>query len=236
MQRQAFSQARAAILRSHDGRASLCQPFITAFGVTGAAVSVLVGPASQTTICASDALASRLDELQFDLGEGPCWTALADRAPVLLRDVGSEDATWPAFSHMVRDEDLPVGGMYAFPLVIGSLEIGAVDLYSSASGDLEPEFVAEASSLADLTSWQVLRRILDDHAEPYDGGSLGYARREIHQATGMLIVQLDIGAEDAELLLRAHAFSSGRTVREVANDIVERRLDFSSGSLHEGPE
>ena len=39
-----------------------------------------------------------------------------------------------------------------------------------------------------------------------------------------------IGPEDAELLLRAHAFSAGRTVRDVAKDVVARRLDFSKRS------
>jgi hypothetical protein len=43
----------------------------------------------------------------------------------------------------------------------------------------------------------------------------------------MIIAQLDVTAEDASLLLRAYAFSSGRTVREVANDMVERRLNLA---------
>jgi hypothetical protein len=44
----------------------------------------------------------------------------------------------------------------------------------------------------------------------------------------MILAQLDISAADAALLLRAHAFSSGRTVAEVASDVIERRIDFTA--------
>jgi len=47
-----------------------------------------------------------------------------------------------------------------------------------------------------------------------------------HQATGMVHAQMNISASDAALLLRAHAFSTGTSVREVASDIVARRIDF----------
>jgi hypothetical protein len=123
-----------------------------------------------------------------------------------------------------------VGALYAFPLAIGALDIGAIDLYTGDSRMLAPELVSEASALADVAAWRVLRTILQDHAQPYDSESIGYSRREVHQATGMIVVQLDVTPEDAELLLRAHAFSGGRTVREVAKDVVARRLDFSKRS------
>ncbi|MFF9896031.1 ANTAR domain-containing protein [Streptomyces longispororuber] len=52
------------------------------------------------------------------------------------------------------------------------------------------------------------------------------ARREVHQATGMVMVQLGIGQEQAFDRLRARAFTEGRTVSEVARDVVARRLCF----------
>jgi hypothetical protein len=76
----------------------------------------------------------------------------------------------------------------------------------------------------------VLRRILADNATDDFGGPSVGNRREVHQATGMVLAQLGINAADAALLLRAHAYSSGRSVAEVANDIVERRLDFATDS------
>ena len=98
-------------------------------------------------------------------------------------------------------------------------------LLSEADGQLSRENIADATTLARATAWQVLRRILaDDDPEPENS----YSRREVHQATGMVLAQLDVTADDAILLLRAHAFSSGRSVREIANEVVERRLEFES--------
>jgi hypothetical protein len=44
----------------------------------------------------------------------------------------------------------------------------------------------------------------------------------------MVLAQTGTSATDALLLLRAHAFAQGRTVREVARDVVARTLDFTS--------
>ena len=230
-EREEFLTAKRTIEQAHRSGAPLCGPFVAAFPISGAAISVLAGPRSQSTICASDGVAERLDELQFDLGEGPCWAALASHSPVLRPDIRRTGQEWPAFTDAVLADSATseVSAMFAFPLVVGSLDIGAVDLYATDARPLDAPMVAEVTALADLAAWQVLRRILDDHAGPYDSASLGYARREIHQATGMVLVQLDIDAQDAELLLRAHAFATGRTVAEIANDVVERRLVFSPG-------
>lgn len=225
--REIFEEAKRAIVYSLDENTSLCDAFLSVVPVTGAAVSVLVTRAAQATICSSDSTAAHLDELQFDLGEGPCWEALSSRRPALHSDVQGEDqSSWPAFANAVLGSE--VHAMFAFPLVVGSLDIGAVDLYSSNVGGLTSEQVSDASALAQLTGWQVLRRLLTKN--PDDEGGSTHLRREVHQATGMVLAQLAISADEASLLLRAHAFSSGRSVREIANDVVERRLDFSLGS------
>ena len=231
MERPALAEARDAILRSDSNHASLSEPFVSAFPVTGAAISVLVGPASQTTISSSDQVAERLDELQFDLGEGPCWSAMSGRAPVLRPRIKTAGmAEWPAFTEALANDakTSAVGAMFAFPLAVGTLDIGAIDFYAvEPAATLDPSMVSEASGLADLTAWQVLRRIVEDIGADYDGKSLGFARREVHQATGMIIAQVGVTADDAQLLLRAHAFASSRTVAEVAHDVVERKLTFT---------
>jgi len=228
--RQAFKKAQRDLITAHERTSSLCTPFLDVLPVGGAALSVLASSAGQSTMCASDDTAARLDELQFDLGEGPCWDAMSTRRPVLHPDLAIDGmATWPLFTNALQQD--PVGSdvvaVYAFPLFVGSLDIGAVDLYSSSDRPLEKSQVTDATQLASLAAWQVLRRILaDNDLESDTPGTLN--RREVHQATGMILAQLDISAADAALLLRAHAFSSGRTVAEVANDVVERRIDFTT--------
>jgi hypothetical protein len=53
--------------------------------------------------------------------------------------------------------------------------------------------------------------VLGDLPELAVAGESISSRREIHQATGMVLAQLNIAVDDAALLLRAHAFASGRT-------------------------
>jgi hypothetical protein len=49
-------------------------------------------------------------------------------------------------------------------------------------------------------------------------------RAEVHQASGMVAVQLGVSVADAEARLRAHAYAVNRSVVDVARDIVARRL------------
>ncbi len=61
----------------------------------------------------------------------------------------------------------------------------------------------------------VLAPVLDDAASH---------RAEVHQASGMVAVQLGVPVVDAAARLRAHAYAADRSVVDVARDIVERRL------------
>ena len=74
--------------------------------------------------------------------------------------------------------------------------------------------------------------LLSARTDPDDGDDGGLdpatsARAEVHQATGMVLAQLDISAEDALARLRAHAFVEQRLLIDVARDVVSRRLRFS---------
>lgn len=212
--------------------AELCAAFLTTLPISGISISAFPGHAPETSIGASDAIAARLDELQFDLGEGPRWEALRTRQPVLLPHVKSDAHTaWPVFAKSVLDYD--VAALFVFPLLLGAMDVGVIELYSSSPGPLSPADYAAALQLCDAAAWQLLRHILT--ANPSVGGDGSdsalekslLSRREVHQATGMVLAQTGLAATEALLLLRAHAFSQGRTVREVARDVVSKELDFS---------
>ncbi len=206
----------------------LLRPFLDALPVTGASISTLGGILPAETVAASDPAAARLDELQLDLGEGPCWDAVALGRPVFDADLGAlGDTRWPAFREAIRE--VRVAAIFAFPLQIGSLSFGAVDLYTDHRGELADSATRDAGSLADIAARHVLRGALSIAAAA-DEGVLDEAgsRTVVHQATGMVIAQLDIDAQDALLVMRGRAYSTGRTVRDIATEVVERRLDFSA--------
>lgn len=205
------------------GPGSLCAGFMSALPVQHAAISTLGDPFELETVCASDPLAARLDELQLDLGEGPCWQARARRAPVLVPDLRSGESWWPILQAAIEFQG--IRSAYAFPLSVGSLAIGAVDLYAASPDALSADDVAEASALADVAAVKVLHHALALVNEPPDDALS--SRRVVHQATGMVIAQLGVTADDALVIVRAHAFATDRPVRDVAADIIARQIVFS---------
>lgn len=214
----------SATADEYDAR--LCAPFTRDLKISGAALSTLGDLVAPETVCASDGNAAHLDELQFDLGEGPCWDAVSNQRPVLEDDVrDAPRGTWPAFIDAIQST--PVRAMFAFPLTLGPLHVGAVDLYRKVPGQLADGEYARAVGLAATAARLVLRRILLSLSEPADTAAPEYSRQQFHQATGVVIAQLGVAPEDAALIIRAHAFSTGRPVQEISEDILAFRLDFS---------
>ena len=206
---------------------TLCSRFVDSLAVSGASISMLRADGHGSTICASDALAGRLDELQFDLGEGPHWEVLRTRNPVFNDDLllGGHQA-WPIFGASVVD--LGVRAVFAFPVVSSEVTVGVVDLYRTAPGGLGDDGMAAAAALAERIAGPALRaafRSAED-GRP-EGAAYPALRREVHQAIGMILVQLDTDASEAFARLRAYAFLTGRSVHEVARDVVAREIDFS---------
>lgn len=227
MSAKEFAEAMESLQRGDDRTADLSQPFVNVFPVDGAAVSTLGDFLGSETISASDDQAARLDELQFDLGEGPCWDAMLSARPVLEPDLRSRaDSAWPAFSAAIAGDD--VGALFAFPVLLGPLRIGAVDLYSSEPIELDLTQTHQATTLAVAIGRQILRRALATASQEYaeDAGNR-FSRRLIHQATGMVLAQLGISAEDAGLVIQGQAFATSRSMMEVADEIVSGRLNFS---------
>jgi len=213
-------------LRGTDG---VHEPFLRGLTVDGASVATLGSPFGSETVSSSDALGQRLDELQFDLGEGPCWDSLAALTPVIEPDIRSRPRRrWPAFSEAIQELDL--GAMFVFPLSIGPLRLGAVDLYTLRPHELSDAEQGRAQVMADLVSKHVLRQALVEAGVDPDEErrESRYTRRAVHQATGMVIAQLETTPEDAHLLLQGHAFATGRSMREVADEVLSGALSFAS--------
>jgi hypothetical protein len=216
-------------LSSMVGRESdMWQPVLYAIPVEGAAISTIAEFLGNETVSASGPLAARLDELQFDLGEGPCWDAMRQGKPVLEPDVrANPNGSWPAFSRAIAEDG--VGAIFAFPLAFGPLKLGAMELFSQEPRDLSSREQKQSAILAGLISRIVLDRAIRRADTPdLRGPEDQFSRRLIHQATGMVLAQLDISAEDARLLIHGHAFARGTSMREIAEEILERRLDFSN--------
>jgi hypothetical protein len=216
---------------AHDGDApvpvaALCRAAALRLGVDGASVTAMSGPVTRELICASDEVSARLEELQFTMGEGPGADDFGLGSPMLIAELDSVAARWPGFAPAAV-----VAGaraMFSFPLQVGAIHVGALLLYRARPGPLAAEELADALVFADIA----LRLLLDASASitgapgypPLD--ALSEAQAEVHQATGMISVQLGVSLEEALVRLRAHAFASNVALGTVAGEVVRRRLRF----------
>lgn len=206
----------------------LAGPFLRVLPVTGVSIATMGDLLRTETVAATDPQAERLDELQFDLGEGPCWDALAERSPVLEPDVRNRPRrVWPAFSRAIEHDG--VGGLFAFPLTLGPLGLGSIDLYTALPQVLTSLHEDQACLLAAEVSRQLLKQAVRDVADAQEEEVAvdKSSRRRVHQATGMVLAQVGVSAADAELLIQGRAFAEGRTMRQVAEDVLAGRLSFA---------
>jgi hypothetical protein len=213
------------LLRHYAGdEASLADLIGPLFPCSGVSVMTF-GILPAATVSATDRLAARVDELQLDLGEGPAWDALGDARPVLEHDLRTGPrGIWPAFSEAISRED--VGAMFVFPLRVGHLHLGAMTLLYRTAMMLSSEQVIQAGLLAGSVGALILRRAMERLGDGNDGIPELHSRRTVHQATGMVIIQADVSPVEAELLIRGHAFAENMTMRQVAAEILQRRLTF----------
>jgi hypothetical protein len=187
-------------------------------------------------MCATDEVSEQLAELQLTLGEGPGPDASAAGGPVLTSDLAADDVAvrWPSFVPAARQAG--AAAIFAFPLQIGAIRVGVLEMYRSRPGPLSAHQLGDGLVLADTAAVLLLES--QDRAAGAAGSLTGPGgqppylalhRAEIDQATGMLTEQLGVGIEEAFLRLRAYAYADDRRLTEVARDIVARRLRLGSG-------
>ncbi|MGB8996922.1 MAG: GAF and ANTAR domain-containing protein [Pseudonocardiaceae bacterium] len=205
----------------------VCRAYVVGLDVDGAAISLQTASTASETLCATDATAELIEELQFSLGEGACMEAAVTGRPVLAPDLrhSTEVSRWPIFAAAVA-EQADVGALFAVPLQWGAINLGVLDLYRQVPGSLSDAQLRDVMSAADMAAVMFLGLRTDPGGGAWLDHSL-HGRAEIHQATGMVLVQLGRSATDALARMRAYAFAERRLLSDVAHDVVSRRLHFT---------
>jgi len=182
-------------------------------------------------VSATPAMATVVEELQFELGEGPGVDALRQDGPVLWSDLQTAAHRWPMFAPAALDAGARAA--FSFPLHVGGIRLGVLDLYRDRPGALIDGFLSEALAYADAATAVLLHlQALTGPVSDLHPQLAGFAadRTEIHQATGMISAQAEVTLVEALLLLRARAYSTGRTMLAVSKDVIDRRMRFDPDS------
>jgi len=205
----------------------LCELSLRLLPVDGASVVVRSGVAHKELVHATDSWSARLEDLQFVVGEGPCLDAYQSRQSVLEPDLGGSAASirWPGFAREAAAAG--TGAVFAFPLQVGAVPFGVLELYRQVPGELTDSQLATAILIVDDLVRAVLQDLTGALIAPVPGDSpplLG--RPEVPQATGMIAVQMNISTPGALAELRATAFTQSRPVQAVAEEVLARRISF----------
>lgn len=201
----------------------VCAVAAERLGIDAAAVTVHATAATPQLVAATGPWAHALEELQYTVGEGPGVAAFTSGEPVLVGDLGVDGHRWPGFGDAAASAG--VGAAFAFPLAAGSTRLGTLDLYRRAPAPLGAEHTADAVALAELATTALLADASGTEVAPWARPDQPGHYDEVNVATGMLAGQLQISLDEALLRLRAHAFGQHVPLTEVANAVLQRRIE-----------
>ena len=121
--------------------------------VTAAGVTLISPGVNPRYIAASNGSALRFEQLQTDLGEGPCVAAYESGVAVSMPNLRGDDR-FPRFS--VSAVEAGLEAVFTFPLNPGTRRLGALDLYRDETGPLDADAMAAAQTLADVAAAYLL--------------------------------------------------------------------------------
>jgi hypothetical protein len=200
----------------------VCDVAASELDIDAAAISLRSPTRMEELAATSHSWAGRLEELQYTAGDGPGVEAFSTGGPVLVTDLTTVDQRWPGFVDAAVADGL--AAVFAFPLQAGAIRVGTLDLYRHRSGSLSDDDLADAAVLADLATTALLTDMAPQGTAPWAREDAPGHYDDVNVATGMLAAQLLINVDDAFLRLRAHAFSTGQAVLDVARAVLTRRL------------
>lgn len=227
-----WNELVAEAMASNAAPRRICELCVAMLGVSGAGISMVTRAGNRGVVCATDPASERVEDLQFTLGKGPCVDASRDGMALLLPDLRAlsraDKGRWPAF--LDGADEAGVRSVFALPMRIGASSVGVLDLYRSRPGELRDDQLSAALHAADAAAVAVLQMhsafggVFED-----DVPARGSYRLQVHQASGMTAAQLNVDVGDAFLLLRARAYSDGRPVADLAEDVVLGRIRLTLG-------
>lgn len=215
----------AVARRGPDGPLSsrLCDSYRELADADAAALTVSYATSNRVTLCATNDVARRLEDLQDVVGEGPGHSAAESGQIEICMVPAGASPRWSMFVDAAEDVS-PSTSIHAVPMQPGGQIFGVITLYQSPQRakplGLQRQ---ELQFLADVVGAALLN---DPGASEVSPDGPWSSRALVHQATGMVVAQLQLPPDDALAILRAHAYAQQTTLSEIASAVVQRRIEF----------
>lgn len=167
-------------------------------------------------VAATSHLASLIDDIQVEVGEGPCLSALREKEVVSTGNL-EQESRWPNFARRAYEET-GIRSIMGFRLFADEDTMGALDLYSS----LPDAFGPDTETLGSVLTTQASVALSTSRTR--EGLREALATRDIiGQAKGILMERNGIGAEAAFDILRKASQRRNTKLRQVAETLVLNR-------------
>jgi GAF domain-containing protein len=177
----------------------------------------IVNPFGIDTPAGSGDVLRRLDGLQFDLKEGPCYDALRMHEIVLARDLAT-DERWPTWGPRVVAE-MGIRSIVSYRLFAAGHTLGAMNLYSHRLDAFDAEDVDNGGALAAHVAVTLAEAQNVTHLEAAIN-----VRTVIGRAEGILMERFDLSSTQAFAILRRVSQHRNIKLNRVAGELVRTRV------------
>ena len=211
--RQLQAEGTSETTRDRVTRAAVA----TVDGCDHAAISIIRRRGGIESVSATDDIPSRVDAIQYDVGEGPCLEATSEHEAFAIDDLAA-DERWPAFSRRTVEET-GVRSMLSFRLFVQGDTIGSLNLYSRCPAVFDEHARAVGAVLAAHAA--IALSAVRDHERAKQLEDALQANRQIGMAIGVLMGRGGMTQDEAFALLRRASQHLHRKLREVAAEVVD---------------
>jgi signal transduction protein with GAF and PtsI domain len=192
----------------------------TVVGVDGTGLTLAHEDGQPRWVAVSDAAMELLEQIQHEMGEGPCLAAFAQDRVVAVEDLRSE-LVWDRLAAVVGR--LQVRGVLSVPVRLADQPVGTLDVYVTqprawTTGEVEA-LGALAVVTAELVSTGV--ELANRELEVAQLRRALASRVWIEQAKGVLAATEGVSPDAAFQQLRSQARSSSRKLADLAQEVVQ---------------
>jgi GAF domain-containing protein len=199
----------------------LCRRCTQLFAVDSVGVALAWPGDALSGLSVTDAFAEHLEETQLSTLDGPGIDAYHSGMVVVEPDMPASGSTrWPRFGPVAVSAG--VAAAASLPMQWREHRLGTLNMYYVTGGPLTLERVRRARTLAQIATIGILQELRYEDTLKL-ARQLQHAldsRVVIEQAKGVLVARDRLSAHEAFTRLRADARSTGRRLRELADEIV----------------
>ncbi|TFD15092.1 ANTAR domain-containing protein [Cryobacterium sp. TMT1-2-2] len=192
-----------------------------------AAGLLLADPSGELQVVASTSEESYLVEvMQQQAGAGPCVDCFLTGKVVTIGDLKDSGDKYPDFTEAALSQGFR--SVHAIPMRVRDRTIGALNLFRTDTGDVTPEDAAIGQAMADVATISILqeRTVREDPVVNEQLQRALNSRILIEQAKGVIAQISTVDMDQAFKRLRADARARNQTMRESAENVINRRIQL----------